>query len=272
MARRGQAVTISLFSFQDIITSVSGILIFITLLLALELIQSVEGDPANRVARDLDAAVDQAERERNTLKDQVRRSASDLVRALDHASTDSLASREEAEAASRSLEHEVGTLQERSLDAKHREDRVEARKFAARDDESRRDRIREDARKARDQIDRERREDRVYYTAGESSGRERWLVELGGEKIAAAPLDRPQRPVAFLGGSQVEEDAGLDRFLAWSRSDVPDAYFLILVRPSGYQRYSKVEDTFRSSRRSFGFDLIGESKKVLDDETGAGPP
>ena len=79
MARRGQAVTISLFSFQDIITSVSGILIFITLMLVLELIQNVEGDPANRIARDLDNASIQAQRELDSLKDQIRRSADELL-------------------------------------------------------------------------------------------------------------------------------------------------------------------------------------------------
>lgn len=46
MARRGSAAPpISLFSFQDIITSVAGIIIFLTLMMAVELVQHANDSP-----------------------------------------------------------------------------------------------------------------------------------------------------------------------------------------------------------------------------------
>src|SRR5687767_1677296 len=60
MSRRGRGGTpISLFSFQDIITSVTGIMILITLILALEVIQNTEKSPQNRT-QELTAELQQA--------------------------------------------------------------------------------------------------------------------------------------------------------------------------------------------------------------------
>lgn len=61
MSRRGQnGVAFSLFAFQDIITSVTGIMILVTLILALELLQQMEASPSQRtkeVVQDIDSTV-----------------------------------------------------------------------------------------------------------------------------------------------------------------------------------------------------------------------
>ena len=52
MSRRGKGTTkFSLFAFQDIITSVTGIMILVTLLLSIELLQRKEMSPSNRTAQ-----------------------------------------------------------------------------------------------------------------------------------------------------------------------------------------------------------------------------
>lgn len=61
MSQRGRAgAAFSLFSFQDIITSVTGIMILVTLILALELIQRKEASPTEKteeIIEDLDSTV-----------------------------------------------------------------------------------------------------------------------------------------------------------------------------------------------------------------------
>src|SRR5688572_28379815 len=63
MSRRGRGGTpMSFFAFQDIITSVTGIMILVTLILALEFIQKSEGSPKNQtkqITEELTAAVQQ---------------------------------------------------------------------------------------------------------------------------------------------------------------------------------------------------------------------
>ena len=71
MVQRGQRTSpFSLFSFQDIITCVSGIFILITLMLVLQLVQRKQAKPqfdASEIAAQLRAAIAAAEAEVNRL-------------------------------------------------------------------------------------------------------------------------------------------------------------------------------------------------------------
>ena len=49
--RRKKQVTFSLFAFQDIITSVTGIMILATLMLAVEFIQRIDGAPPRQTEK-----------------------------------------------------------------------------------------------------------------------------------------------------------------------------------------------------------------------------
>src|SRR5262245_5426312 len=71
MSRRGRGGTpISLFSFQDIITSVTGIMILVTLILALDVIRRRQGAPDTQTAAltlELQQAASQAQQVQTTL-------------------------------------------------------------------------------------------------------------------------------------------------------------------------------------------------------------
>ena len=80
MPRRTE-LKISLFSFQDIITSVTGVMILLTLLLALELVESAQQSPAiqtTELVNDLQEQIAVASAELEDLKKRINASSTEL--------------------------------------------------------------------------------------------------------------------------------------------------------------------------------------------------
>ena len=83
MRRRDQTAPMSLFSFQDIITSVTGIIITVTLVLALELVQSLaerQSTETPAVARQVRTALEEARQQVEALRSQVRNEGDRVAR------------------------------------------------------------------------------------------------------------------------------------------------------------------------------------------------
>lgn len=271
--RRSGGPTITLFSFQDIITSVSGIIIFVTLILAVELaerIQRAGANPAERDAFELENAIARAEAERDGLR---RRVLEQSVPSGRSALREEREAREAADQVARA-EQELMQLDRRVAGAREREAEALVRKSSTAVVQQELLRWFAEAEALREQLRKERRGDRVYFhvEANPDTVRGGWLVLLDGRTVTAAPLDRPSRPRSFSGPPPDRGDKDLDpasqAFLDWARHEAPRAYLLIVARPSGLRRVDPLQDELIRLGWRHGLDLVTERQEVFDPERG----
>jgi hypothetical protein len=276
-SRRGGGPAITLFSFQDIITSVSGIIVFVTLILSVELAERVQragSNPAERDAFELENAIARAEAERDALRRRV------LEQSVSSGHSSLRGEREAREAADQvaRAEQELLRLDRRVDGARDRETAARVRKSSTEDEQQELRRRMAEADTLRERLRKERRGDRVYFhvEANQDTVRGGWLVLLDGRTVAAAPLDRPSRPRSFSGpppdwGAEAPDPASR-AFLDWAQHEAPRAYLLIVARPSGLRRVDPLQDELIRLGRRHGLDLVTERQEVLDPERGVYRP
>lgn len=270
MARRVQANPISLFSFQDIITSVTGIMILLTLLMALELSQRSLQSPSVQTAvvtEQLETAVVDSEQEITRLEaDLANRdkklqelAAIDEQRLLDEsvdiehqisqlaAGSSNLAA--QAEAAARRREQAESSSQDRQKDVDTaRELMVRAAELQAK-------------------LAKLQSTNRVLYNPAPGSSKSAWLVEITDSELRAAPLGQATPPTVFKGNAS----ARLTAFQAWARTrDRRGEYFVLLVKPSGIDLFDQLHEALGKLGFDLGFDIVDSTETVIDDQTGAG--
>ena len=282
--RRSNQPTISLFSFQDIITSVTAILILILLILTVELVtQSVKkaaADPAATTRSLADAVADMAEvvaaleksvanaaplvtvadkaaaaRTAKVLRDQIEWARQQLAdaRAVE------TAARMRAEAATKlaqAAEQEKEIVTEQNRSAKDRAARAED---LAAENARRRAEVEADPQAGATPS----RGGEVVFTRDEASGRQPWLLEVSAAGMSSmrlgsgtpVPLGRPATA-----GSQLDQ---------WLSTLNPSRdHILLLIRPSGTDISNEVRGLLRSRDIPFGVEIIGEETVIHD---GAAP-
>ena len=282
MGRRKRAAAFSLFSFQDIITSVTAILILVMLLLSIELVsrrrQQAATDP-NTTRRQMAATVARLESLTAGLRDEVTaRRAKRPVRSREAAHRELTRVREEFEATRRRHEETVETQVTVSRLRKDAEAVAAARagdveKVAQLErqtevDRQQADRVEDANRKEKDRqakrkseiADMPRSGTELVYNPQADSNRRAWLVELSAAGITAV----------LLGGDR-QEKLGLDvsdtsAAARWINELTPDGdYCLLLLRPSTPSSLEEeVSVRLREKGIRYGVDLIGEDQTVRD--------
>lgn len=248
--RRSAGTPVSFFSFQDIITSVTGILILVTLLMTLELVTRArflaEGPaPGPDALPALHRAIQHAEIRRDWLRGEVERLGRALASA---AATSPLVTADEL----RRIEYEVGSTAERNdaLRARQREtlaavarERVELEKVAS-EAESAATRAQQLQAKA----DELRRSNRLVMLPGAGAGKSPVFVESSAAGLVAGTSDVDGRVMP----AKRWPVGSLDALTRWaeSRSRTRE-YFLVLVRPDGVETANEAVDRLRDA----GFDV-----------------
>jgi hypothetical protein len=282
MGRRKHTVAaFSLFSFQDIITSVTAILILLVLILTLELISSkhkaAASDPAAS-ARDLRAAAVELEslaeslskvvplqsgigverkrddvlRELEIMRDQTRRAvaAAETASAVEMRSADLL-----AKARARLKERMAGMVDIDALVQQSAEAEAEASMLAL-ENEQERDRLarKEEKRKSRPADGTE-----LVFNAPPGEKKQPWLVEVSVEGFVAVRLggNAPEHL-----GAQAEPGSAAATWVSALGADRD--YVLILIRPSGVDSYDALRTLLGDAGIAFGVDFIGEDQAVRD--------
>lgn len=276
MSRRGRrGVVISLFSFQDIITCVSGIIIIMVLLLALELVQRRnDGGGSQKLdVSHLEAALLLAESE---LEEMQAVSSEQDAQLRELADASPIALREQLDELRRTLtatqiksEELRGRGQRlrdrhKSLQVKWFENKQKARDLAD---------LRRRQAELRKEIDEVRQDDRPIYSMPRGTKLKGWLALVESGTITVAPLGRASRPTTFRGSKKgvLGTFGPVDEFMQWARRQPKaSAYFFLIVRPDGREEFDKLEEALASQRFQFGFDLAGLDETVLDDARGAG--
>ena len=280
--RRRSAAAFSLFSFQDIITSVTAILILLVLILSLELVtrrqEAAAADPKTTRAS-LQAAVAALQSLAGTLaaivppdepRPLVRRTRSELerdTRILEDQAQQAIADAEAARAVEGRARAMAAAAVSRLQDAKQthadvdrmKEEAVqldqEATKLALENDEES-TRL---ARKREQLVDQPSPGAELVFNAPENSTSQAWIIEVSSDGLTVVKLGTNQRRSLGFG---VGPGSAAAKWLAQLSAGRDHA--LILVRPSGASSVDPLRQSLGEAGISFGIDLIGEEQVVRD--------
>jgi hypothetical protein len=285
--RRSQQPSISLFSFQDIVTSVTAILILVVLILSLELITRKYVQAASDTAATTSTVVESvAELESLVSRLQAAQAQDDLtslLTALPSASerdvrilrdqrerivdqvADARRIRDEARRlaadAVRELQRQESLAGEMLEQEREADDiTAEAHKISAANAE---ERERLDA-KQKELKTRPRGETELVYHRPRDTSRQSWLLEVSDAGFVALRLGsgRPE-PLG-------EGDAPGEKFTAWATRLTPaNDYVLVLIRPSGIAAVASALERLQGLRIPHGTDYIGEAQEVHDGSAGS---
>lgn len=282
MGRRKPAAAFSLFSFQDIVTSVTAILILVMLLLSVELVSRRRSEAAADPAvtrRSMATTVERLELQAATLReDLAARRSRGPARTVAMAEQQLARAREELEASRRHLAESILTreaaarlrAEKEALVAAHAADveeiarlekeSVEHKASADRLEEANGKEERRQEERRREIADGERAGTELVFSTPANSVRRAWLVELSRDGITVLLL-----------GSGRTESLGVDtkaggRFAAWCGGLQPDGdYCLLLERPSAVKTLmADAEHSLRERGITFGIELVGEEQAVRD--------
>ena len=276
MSRRGRSgPVISLFAFQDIITSVTAIVIVVALFLALDLVQRKQGQASESpavMAEELVARIADVEAELAKLRKELDR-ADDLVQQVASTSPAELkAEIVRRERALADLRREQQRQEERRTRLVAQEQAAAAEKFDLNPLRQRMEQTVRDTRELQGQLDQEKQENRVLFTLPRGSNKDGWVAVVESDRITVAPLGRAAKPQVFVSTGTFLKKSAAEALADWiDRDRLRSAYFLVLIRPNGSRTFSDLEDMLRGKSVSFGFDLIDGERTVLHPERGAAP-
>lgn len=253
MSRKKGAVPFSLFAFQDAITSVCGVVVLVTLLLALNLTKQalLENEEIVNVQRALE--ISQKIEEKKAELERARRpseSTDFIVQAAGLSSAEIDARKTKAEKEMEEALQEKERLEEAkdviadnnqkiyALDKQVEElkQKIEALEEAKALAEN----------KANDELD-----NGVMYRFPKSDGQTPWFVDIAEQKIAA--IGRYER-FDFKSDSE---------FLRWAKKrDNAAEYFVLIFRPSAAQLNAQIVKELEDADYKMGIDMVGEASEL----------
>ena len=261
MARR-LSPPFTLLAFQDIITSVTGIMVLVTLLLALELVHRVRSSPAEQTAR----LIKELEQHNKRLKAQIRHWQSTL-----EAQTRRAWDAQTVRRRTQELERQLRILQDQVTRSQRRQQEQQAQ---LRREEaelgSRLQRQQQQLAQLQKQLQELQRQlrrlqNRVVYRPEGRFPKRPWVVEISSQGFRIAPIGKRQPPLVF---------AELTQVLAWvdQQRDPGQDYFLLVVKPGGVDAYRRLFAALEQRGFSMGLDLLPRDKQAVDPPYGASGP
>ena len=265
--RRTSEQPLSLFSFQDIITSVTGVMILLTLLLSIELIQRVVSSAPQQTKLQVTASTQSIEEMKAEIDDLQSKLQSSGVLPKDLPSLDAAALKEkrlQLEEANDQLRREVTELTER-LDQK-RGEVVSAETTSAAEQQRLAEEIaqlEQAATEAKEKLDSINSSNRIFFKK-EPGGKETWIVEVTASGLQAAKIGVAAKPQQF---ATVQSFAKLLKSL-----DSGATAFYLIVKPEGELLFEEVKESVRNAGFDVGFNVVATDQQVIDPNTGAAAP
>ena len=263
--RRKATAAFSLFAFQDIITSVTGIVILITLLLAIELMDRTQQSPEQQTSKQIDSitsTIADLESQIDQLKNQMAESAKSAA---------GLPSTDMATLAmmSQSLDADIDRLnrdnERLANDLRSKSDQLERQKSShiakqvKRKDEM--DQLKDDILIAEQKIKDMDDNNRKFFRSG-IKNKTTWLVEITHRGFLAAPLGGSASPKSF---------SSISEFSSWVGSvDGSKTAFYLVVKPGGKENFGRGARVIRSNQLEYGFQVGDGDKVFVDPKSGAG--
>ena len=265
MGRRIQGPAVSFFAFQDIITSVVGIFVLITIIMMIELVsKTVEGQTkGSQVADTLSASLNSLEEElaEMRLRSEELSTRSKSVAGIQRFNVEEIRS---------DIEKRIQQVQEQTkrseaVNEKIRKvvvategelDQLNQQAVAA---DSRRDELKKLLDKLQyfdTKIGDLTTEDPIVFRNTDLAGRSVIVTDIQPKQIEVLELARNVRQV-FSGSDR------LTKFNAWlDKQPVDRLHFLLLVRPGAVSSFASVRWQFDRDGASFGFDVIAANRSI----------
>lgn len=259
--RRTTEEAFSLFSFQDIITSVTGVIILVTLMLAVELSKRKptpapnDQSAAEQIQSKLEAAGNEIAAWREVVDSD--QSFIDEVASLPASEV----ARAEQTLTRRVVEMEavISELRraESSSQARLKEFESESRKAAG----TTLAQLRARTEALRDELELITASNRVVYNPSPHSQKAAWLVDLQADRIHVSKPGASSDTRVFTASSEVRRIA---EFLGWAQArDGQSEYFVLLVRPESITFHDAVYEDLRDRQFELGFDLLASDVEVV---------
>jgi Tfp pilus assembly protein PilN len=269
--RSRDAVPFSLFAFQDIITSVTGIVLFITLILTLELVTKKVDSPSQQTAAllpEMELALSEAMAEIESLKADLQTQSVSLE------STAGISSQEierhlyETIAQIARLKAEIERLTQRSQKKSVEQTSWNAKRFERESDRQQLNSLRERIDLLEHEINSLAQSDRIVFNPSDASG-VAWIVDLSERRILVAQAGIATTPLTF---DSPQKDLRTSAFMHWTkRIDPSQEYFLILIRPGAIDAFDDIYEKLQARHFRIGFDLLSAEQTVIDPQYGAAP-
>ncbi len=262
--RESRGAVMTLFSFQDVMTTVMGIMILVTLILALDLAAHVGKADQQEHAKE-EAEVPQVEIE--TLEE---RSAA-LEAEYERASRRTARLAEAGGLDRTALEQAIAELVELQEEAVELEQEVERRQDEMEHSpewerlQQRFEKIittRREADKLHEQIEQRRRNPRLTYLIQDDIERRPVLLEVSGDRIGIGRPDDEESAIWLSQPRKADRHAALRELLALydARSD----YVVIMLKPSAdIEAYSELRRLVDQRGFNIGLELLDEQQRVL---------
>lgn len=264
--RQANSEAFSLFSFQDIITSVTGVIILVMLMLAVELVQ--------RKAVTFEAAQPRAQQESSDRLERIEDQISDIRAMLESGESfiaqiaelpvSSLVQREsELKRTVENLSKDVQQLDVNVVTSRNGLDsglvsndllHLQDERIAA---QANIDRLKSQLKSLKDSH-------KVIYNPNPFSQKSAWLVDLLPGTIRIA---EPGKTTQFLEFTDSGTRSAVEQFISWSKQrDKQSEYFVLLLRPKSIRLYEAVHRKIMETGFDSGVDLIEANATVMGPE------
>ena len=265
MGRRINGPAVSFFAFQDIITSVVGIFVLITLIMMIELVsKTVEGQTnGNRVADTLSVSLNSLEAELHEMRqrseelsfrsksvagiqrfnvEEIRSDFEKRIRQVQEQTKRSEAVNEKLRKVVVAKEGELDQLNQQAVAADARRDELKT--------------VLEKVQYLDSKIGNLTTGEPLVFRNSVLAGRSLIVADVQPKQIEVLELARNVRQV-FSGSDR------LTKFNAWVDTQPTDKFhFLLLVRPGAASSSTSIQSQLDSVGASFGFDVIGANRSI----------
>ena len=270
--RRQTRRAFSLFAFQDIITSVTAVVILVALLLAVELIfRQASAAPTESINyQALQQTVVDMEADVLVLRDRtgtpVQRIDKQIQRRTDIAATLAGTSVAELSQDIRDLQQQVAVAEQELMlfrDKQRRSnEQLRKQQANAKDRQDMRGKLvslQRNLEEIQQQVKELESGDVLVFNPSEATSRQTWLVDVSDSRLVAISTSLNSR-ITF---SQPFESSRVRAFCSWARDrNVQSGFLLLLIRPDGVQVFHELRDALREEGFRIGYDLIGADQEI----------
>ncbi len=262
MRRHRNENPLSLFSFQDIITSVTGILILLAIMLAIAVVRQKASRPVVDSQLEIESLTTQMqalEAELAQLETVVSETDAQLAqwsgRTLDELRTEQaslLATRSHEES---KLKNQIQAVSDAQQRLKSTVAEAQIAKLTKSISEA--ERQLSEINEKRDQLSSGKR---VVYHFRNTASRP-WLVEIAKNQIRVGRSGEKAAPKNF---------KTVGQFVSFVQAQPEDdRYFVLVLKPSGIDHHDRIREELESLDVEIGTELIGEDQTALDSQSGA---
>lgn len=273
MRKRGRRLSVlSLFAFQDIITSVTGIMILVTLVLSLELLYRKENAPPQKTAQiltKLESAIVENQAKIEELRGQARDNETRIGR---YAGIDIANLHDDLENLLNLNGMLIDEVSELANEAAAASERVQDARNVMSEHSNDRETIQDllaEGEQVEQQIEELKRSGRVIFSPSQESDKTPWLAEVTGNEITVARYGEHARFKKYRSSTD---------FVRFTHDREPTSdYFVLFVKPDGIKLFQEVRQALESHPdKSRRFDVVVYvltlEQTAIDSQTGVEVP